>query len=235
MRPSADAKRIRLAFELDPGLGPVVADPERLQQVMWNLLSNAIKFTPAGGDVVVEAHRRGSRAEICVRDTGQGIAPDFLPYVFEAFRQQDASSSRRHGGLGLGLAIVRHLVELHGGRVRAESDGLDRGAIFTFDLPLAPADVGVSAPDHAAADSGRATGALDGIRILLVEDEPDSREMLAELFRTLGAEVYEAATACEGYRLLSHRPDVLVSDIEMPDEDGYSLLRRVRELPPAMG
>jgi signal transduction histidine kinase/ActR/RegA family two-component response regulator len=226
--PALAAKQIVFESQLDADAGVVIADPDRLQQIVWNLLSNAIKFTPEGGSVKLHLRRSDSQVEIVVTDSGSGISPDFLPYVFERFRQGDAGSRRRYGGLGLGLAIVRHLVELHGGTVMAESAGENLGATFRVTLPVRPAraDAGAAhAPLHGARPR---TGArLDGARILIVDDEADARELFASILEGSGASVITASSAEEAMDALrATRIDVLVSDIEMPGEDGYSLLQR---------
>ena len=203
----------------------VSGDPGRLQQVVWNLLSNAIKFTPRGGRVEIRLRRVDSEVELTVSDTGIGIAADFLPYVFESFRQADASITRNHSGLGLGLAIVRQLVELHGGTVRADSPGLDMGATFTFRLPA----IGVVSGGGEEPEVLVSGANLEGIRVLAVDDEPDSREFLAFVLAEYGADVRAAASAAEAVEAaVDFVPDVLVSDIGMPDEDGYLLLARLR-------
>jgi signal transduction histidine kinase/DNA-binding response OmpR family regulator len=253
VRPAADAKEIRLQLLLDPNAGPVSGDPQRLQQVVWNLLSNAVKFTPKGGCVQVRLERVNSHVEIAVSDTGDGIEADFLAHVFERFRQADGSYTRAHGGMGLGLAIVRHIVELHGGTVKAESEGTGRGATFTVTLPLLIVqDTGrfrpdarerekTVAPPPASLDAPLPAGfevppRLDGLRLLLVEDEREALEMARLMLEECGAEVSAATSAAEGLRLLrEQRPDVLVSDIEMPGEDGYALVGRVRSLPAREG
>jgi PAS domain S-box-containing protein len=242
VRPAAEAKGVRLTKSLDVGALALSGDPARLQQVVWNLLSNAIKFTPRGGRVEIAFARADSNAEIVVSDTGQGIKPEFLPYVFDRFRQADSSTTRRHGGLGLGLAIVRHLVELHGGTVRAESEGEGRGSTFVVTLPLAPARRGeedeAAVPQQAQAGAAARESAdeLRGLKILVVDDEEDTRDFLRAALGGCGAEVLTAATAREAARLAAgSRPDVLISDIGMPDEDGFELIRRVRELPAESG
>ena len=246
IRPAAEAKQIQLRRVLDPFAGPVTGDPARLQQVVWNLLSNAVKFTPKGGQAEVRLERVNSHVEILVADTGAGIAPDFLPHVFDRFRQLDASTTRRHGGLGLGLAIVRHLVELHGGTVRAKSPGDGQGSTFIVALPLSVAHLtpGEGVRIHprtdelAQADPCRDDPALDlkGIRVLVVDDEPDARETLQQILEHCNAEVRTVSSAAEAMKLLeSWRPDVLLSDIGMPGEDGYDLIRRVRQLPAERG
>jgi signal transduction histidine kinase/ActR/RegA family two-component response regulator len=238
--PAADAKSIRMQTVLDPAAGTVAGDPDRLQQVVWNLLSNAIKFTPRGGRVQLRLERVDSRVELTVADTGRGIAPEFLPYVFDRFRQAEAASSRAHGGLGLGLAIVRHLVELHGGVVRAASEGTDRGATFTVSLPIAPMRASPSeARVHPTARTRvpfeRAPN-LDGVRVLVVDDEPDTRNLLARVLQQCGAIVGTAASAAEALAAFeAGPPDVLVTDIGMPGEDGYALIRKIRARAPEHG
>jgi signal transduction histidine kinase/ActR/RegA family two-component response regulator len=236
VRQAADAKNIRLGTEFDEKVDLVTGDPDRLQQVVWNLLSNAIKFTPKGGNVGVSVGREGSDVCIRVSDTGQGIPAAFLPHVFERFRQFDGSTTREQGGLGLGLAIVRHLVEQHGGRVSAESGGEQRGSTFTISLPVAAVNARPEAGEgveqqssHGASDAGSA--ALGGVRVLVVDDQPDARELLALVLGQAGAEVLTAATAAGALEVLE-RDDVgvLVSDVGMPGDDGYSLVGRVRAM-----
>jgi signal transduction histidine kinase len=238
VRPTVEAKGLHVQTELDPAAGAVLGDAGRLQQVVWNLLSNAAKFTPVGGGVEVRLRRDGAHAELSVRDTGQGIAPEFLPFVFDRFRQADSSSQRAHGGLGLGLAIVRHLVELHGGAVAAASAGPGRGATFTVRLPLAAPDpsAATAPPDPAGLARGEAGGALRGLRVLVVDDQPSILDLIEELLAAEGATVRSCSTAREALALArGWRPDVLVSDIAMPAEDGYWLIERVRALPPDAG
>jgi CheY-like chemotaxis protein len=202
---------------------------------VWNLLSNAIKFTPREGRVHVDLERHASEVEIRVRDTGVGISPEFLPFVFDRFRQQESTSRRPYGGLGLGLAIARHLVELHGGTVKADSPGPDQGATFTITLPLAPsAD---APPEHVAARAlASELPSIAGVRALVVDDELSARQIATAILRRAGAEVVTAASVEEAMQMLGTlRPDVLVSDIEMPGEDGYSLIQRVRRLDAAAG
>jgi signal transduction histidine kinase/ActR/RegA family two-component response regulator len=236
VRPAALAKSVRIEPLLDPSAGPVTGDPARLQQVVWNLLMNAIKFTPKGGRVQLRLQRVSSRVEIVVSDTGVGIAPDVLPHVFERFRQADSSSTRSHGGLGLGLALARHLVELHGGTVVAHSEGVGRGATFVVTLPVAIVDVpaGLVArahpPSPSAADLSSVVR-LDGVRVLLADDDEEAVSLADAILTHAGAELRTCLGAGEALDLLRRwRPDVLVSDIEMPGEDGYSLIRRVRAL-----
>jgi PAS domain S-box-containing protein len=235
IRPAAEAKGVYLSTLLAPDAGVVSADPDRLQQVLWNLLSNSVKFTPRGGRVEVELRREGAHAVLRVSDTGQGIAPEFLPHVFERFRQADMGTTRTHGGLGLGLAIVRHLAELHGGTVEAESAGEGRGATFRLRLPLK------SSPQAEDRDEPRVkttnaspaaprSDALAGKRVLLVEDEPDTRDMLKAVLEAEGAAVTAVGTASEAWEALEAAGcDIIVSDIGMPEEDGYSFVARVRE------
>ena len=230
---AADAKGILLATNLDPYLGPVSADPDRLQQVVWNLLTNAIKFTPTGGRVDIRLERADSLARITVSDTGKGIRPDLLPFVFDRFRQEETSIGRRHG-LGLGLAIVRHIVELHGGVARAESPGENRGATFTVDLPLTATRVGGLEPEPARRPLDREIvrpAVLKGLRVLVVDDEADARELMRIVLRSSGAEVMSAASAEEAFEHVEQwHPDILVSDIGLPDVDGYALIQKLRTL-----
>jgi PAS domain S-box-containing protein len=227
MRPLIDAKRLDLRVRGDCG-GTVVGDAHRLQQVVWNLLSNAVKFTPAGGRVELAMERDASQCTITVSDTGAGIAPDFLPLVFERFRQEESGSARRFGGLGLGLTIVRHLVEMHGGSVDAHSDGPGRGATFTVRLPLAGERVVRAVARDAA--GGTPGPRLDGVRVLHVDDDPDARGFVSEVLRRAGADVRMADSADEVLAVLEKfEADVLIADLEMPGEDGFALLRRVRE------
>jgi PAS domain S-box-containing protein len=231
---AADAKGIRLEASLDPALGPVSADPSRLQQVVWNLLTNAIKFTPAGGRVDIRLERRDSMARITVSDTGQGIRRELLPFVFDRFRQGETSIGRRYGGLGLGLAIVRHIVELHGGDVDAVSAGEGRGATFTVDLPLTAAQADTVLPEPVRRRLDReAVGrpvALDGLRVLIVDDEADARELMRMVLRSAGADVMAAACAEEAFEQVERwHPDILVSDIGLPGDDGYMLIQKLRE------
>ncbi len=242
VRPAAEAKGVRLQKIMDTGTVSISGDPVRLQQVVWNLLSNAVKFTRRGGKVQVRMERVNSHVEIAVSDTGVGISPEFLPHVFDRFRQADMGTTRRHGGMGLGLAIVRHLVELHGGSVRAESAGEGQGATFTVLLPVAPVyqTAVEGARVHPAArdtmPSFDCAERLDGLRVLVVDDEPDTRELLKAGLGQCGAEVTTAGSAAEALAAISRRaPDLLISDIGMPDEDGYELIRRVRELPADSG
>jgi PAS domain S-box-containing protein len=237
--PSARNKGIDLRTVLDPLAGPISGDPSRLQQVVWNLLTNAIKFTPRGGKIQVLLERVNSHVEINVCDTGEGISPDFLPHVFERFRQADASMTRKHRGLGLGLAIVKQLVELHGGTVRAKSAGEGHGATFTITLPVMavrheePREHPASARPVAPA---RNMVSLAGLRILVVDDEPDARELLKRLLGNCDAEVLLADDAARGTDMLrQRRPDVLISDIGMPGKDGYEFIREVRGLSPDEG
>jgi CheY-like chemotaxis protein len=236
VRPAAEAKGVRLQRIMDTGVVTVSGDPVRLQQVVWNLLSNAIKFTPKGGRVQIRLERVNSHIEIGVSDTGPGIAPEFLPFVFDRFRQADGRTTRQHGGLGLGLSIVRHLVELHGGTVRAESEGEGHGATFTVLLPVAPVyqSVGVVERVHPAARDTlplyECPDRLDGLRILVVDDEPDTRELLKAGLGQCGAVVTVVGSAAEALETIAGEvPDLLISDIGMPGEDGYSLIGRVRE------
>ena len=237
---AADAKQIRIQLVLDSHAGPVSGDSDRLQQVFWNLISNAIKFTPRGGRVYVRLSRPNSHVELVVKDTGIGIRPEFLPFVFERFRQADSSTTRTYGGLGLGLAIVRHIVELHGGTVEATSPGEGLGATFTIGLPLAPLaarSVPAESTDRLfPAAASPPSSPLDGIRVLVVDDDEDSRDLLEHALTQHGAAVVTAGSAAEAVAAIERAvPDVVVSDIEMPGEDGYALIRRIRGLPPTRG
>jgi signal transduction histidine kinase len=233
LTPTAHARGVRVEVALAP-LPPLLGDPARLQQVVWNLLSNAIKFTASGQCVRVSARVDGAHVSLRVTDEGLGIEPAFLPYVFDRFRQQDGSITRRHGGLGLGLAIVRQLVELHGGEVDAHSDGPGRGASFEIRLPV-PEDALVAAPRRTAAPTATATSrVLDGVRVLLVEDHADMREAMTAMLAAAGAQVRGTANAGDALAAFAERtPDVLVSDIGLPDIDGYALLQQLRATQPA--
>jgi PAS domain S-box-containing protein len=241
VRPAASAKGVQLQAVFDPGVGAVSGDPDRLQQVVWNLLSNAVKFTPQGGGVQVRLGRVGAQVEVAVSDTGQGIAAEFLPHVFDRFRQADMGTTRRHGGLGLGLSIVRHLVELHGGTVEAESPGAGSGTTFRVTLP-ASAGPDAEVPTAVAAVSEHNVPppsllpSLEGVRVLAVDDEPYGRKLIKEVLGRCGAEVVAASSAGEAYELIqTWRPHVLLSDIGMPGADGYVLINRVRALPEELG
>jgi CheY-like chemotaxis protein/two-component sensor histidine kinase len=243
VKPAAEAKGIRLEHHLDSLSERVMGDPNRLQQVMSNLLSNAIKFTPRAGQVKVSLLHEGTHAQITVSDTGIGIDPAFVPHIFERFRQADASTTRRYGGLGLGLAIVRHLVELLGGTVEVASAGKDQGASFTVKLPLSmrQSEIVAGAPPPAIGCRGSwASGDdpvdLTGVRVLVVDDEPDARELIGRILAEHHMEVRTAGSAAEALAAFDEGwPMVLVSDISMPEEDGYALIRRVRRLPQERG
>jgi len=230
VRPGAEAKNLELVKRIDAPLCTVRGDADRLQQVVWNLLSNAVRFTPQGGRIEVSLRDVDNEAEIRVTDTGIGLPPDFVPHAFDRFRQADSSMTRAHGGLGLGLSIVRHLVELHGGTVRAESAGERQGSSFTVRLPI-HADVRITTR---SADSDRPDAppmALQGTRVLIVDDDPDTRELLRTILEDAGATVATTASAGETRAMIGRqRPDLLIADIGMPNEDGYSLMRSVRAL-----
>lgn len=242
VKPAAEAKGVRVQKVVDTGAIAIPGDPVRLQQVVWNLLSNAIKFTPRGGRVQIRSERVNSHLEIVVSDTGQGIPADFLPHVFDRFRQADQKTSRQHGGMGLGLAIVRHLVEMHGGSVNANSDGEGKGATFRVMLPITPVyqvDSSGSRVHPAARDllpPNDITDRLDGLRILVVDDEPDTRELLKQGLEYCGATIVVAGSTDEALDMIKMSvPDILISDIGMPVSDGYDLIKQVRGLPAARG
>jgi len=242
LRPAADGKNIAIEARIPIDLGEIVGDPDRLQQVVWNLLSNAIKFTPSHGRVKVEVDRSADRVGVRVIDDGKGIDPTFLPYVFERFRQADSSTTRSHGGLGLGLTIVRHLVELHGGSVQAESEGEGKGATFTVALPIRaampPSQLQPRARNGDSAPTSAAKRIPDfyGLRILAVDDEPDARELINAILAQTRAHIEIAEGARQAIALIDRQPpDILVSDIGMPEEDGYALIREVRRRTPDRG
>jgi CheY-like chemotaxis protein len=234
VQPDADAKRIALVVDEDGSIGPIRADPTRLQQIVWNLLSNAIKFTPEGGSVHLRLRQIGTRAELMLTDTGQGIAPDFLPAIFAPFRQGDASITRSHGGLGLGLSIVKHLVEAHEGTVTARSGGEGLGATFIVQIPAGhtfddPSELLRPHVSSAQENRNEPSASLAGISVLIVDDDDESREVVAMQLEYSEASVLTARSAAEAYDLLLRKHvDVLLADIAMPDEDGYSLVRRMR-------
>jgi CheY-like chemotaxis protein len=210
----------------------VLGDANRLQQVVWNLLSNAIKFTPSRGRVEIKLERLNNNTQIIVRDTGKGIVPEFLPHVFDYFRQENSSTTRVFGGLGLGLAIVRHLVELHGGNVTASSAGVDQGATFTVTLPL----MNVASSESEDLGLPRDEPNLEGIRVLVVDDEQDTLELIVFILEQYGASVQAATSATEALNILVNvQPDVLLSDIGMPEMDGYMFIHQIRSLCPEQG
>jgi signal transduction histidine kinase/CheY-like chemotaxis protein len=241
IRPAADAKTIRLQTMLDPAGGPISGDADRLQQIVWNLLTNAVKFTPKGGRIQIKVQRIDSHVEIVVSDSGVGISKEFLPYVFDRFRQADASITRTHGGLGLGLSIVHQLVDLHGGSVAVQSEGEGKGATFTITLPF----IGVISQNEAESVhptqseeilSFDGLPSLQGLKVLVVDDEADTRELIGEVLKECGSEVIITRSAAEAFAALEqHKPDILISDLGMPDEDGYSLIEKIRALPSERG
>lgn len=244
-RPAAEAKEIRLQAVLDSGCGLILGDPERLQQVVWNLLANAVKFTPKQGRVQVQLQRVNSHVEMTISDTGPGIDEDLLPFIFDRFRQGDSTSTRKHGGLGLGLAIVRNLVELHGGTVEAGNRAEGAGAVFTVRLPIlvtrrrtGPLVVGQGSAlsTWGVTVDFVSTGMLKGLKVLVVDDEPDAREVLGLLLQDQEAEIMTCASSAEALKALAEfQPDILLSDIGMEEEDGYTLIERVRALEPEHG
>jgi len=234
VRAAAHAKGIALERTVEP-MPLILGDPARLQQVVWNLVSNAVKFTPAGGRVAVRLERLVSQVKVVIADTGQGIERAMLPYVFDRFWQADAGSTRRHGGLGLGLAIVRHLTEAHDGAVAAESEGPGKGATFTVTLPIRMPGPVLGLPEAPAAASP-ALPRLDGLQVLVVDDEAEIRKLLTAILEQCGADVAAVASTAEALHVLrSRRPDVVVSDIAMPEADGFDLIRALRALPPEAG
>ena len=230
---AAAARGIRLETDFEPGLPRVRVDPHRMQQVLWNLLSNAIKFTNGGGVVRVALRHVGPNIDVSVSDTGQGIAPAFLPHVFERFRQADSSNTRHHAGLGLGLAIVKELVEMHGGRVRASSAGVGQGATFIVSLPMAIEEEGAVRVGTTPFPAVRVPeGALAGVHLMVVDDESDARLLIEDILRNAGARVVSAASTREAMlKFAQEQPDLLLSDIGMPGENGYDLVKQVRALP----
>jgi PAS domain S-box-containing protein len=238
VRPSVEAKQLRLQIVMEPWVGPFEGDPERMKQIVWNLLSNAVKFTPPGGLIEIRLEKMENKALLIISDTGQGIEPEFLPYVFDRFRQADSSAKRQHGGLGLGLAIVKSLVEMHGGAIYAYSEGKGHGCDFMVTLPLSAPSAADTAKDLWAPDGTvrelRGGGSLRGVRLLVVDDERDTREILAVMLGRFGAEVRTAGSTAEGMKVLLDRqtwqPDLVVSDIGMPGEDGYVFIHKIRAL-----
>jgi signal transduction histidine kinase/CheY-like chemotaxis protein len=236
VRPASDAKGIRLTYTRDPIVGSISGDSARLQQIAWNLLSNAVKFTPERGRIEVRLEQKDGHVQLTVSDNGQGINPEFLPRVFDRFRQADSSTTRDYGGLGLGLAIVRHLVELHGGTVRAESAGESKGASFCVTFPLIAERIDSAVLNQSGEYSQMDRNSLNGLRVLVVDDEPDARQIITTLIQRTGAEVMACESAHEALEALEKwHPDVLMSDIGMPGEDGYSLINKVRSLPADRG
>lgn len=242
IRPAAEAKSIRLQTMLDPAAGPISGDADRLQQVVWNLLTNAVKFTPKGGRIQVKVQRVDSHVEIVVTDSGVGVSKEFLPYVFDRFRQADASTARTQGGLGLGLSIVHQLVDLHGGSVSVQSEGEGKGATFTISLPFVGVVSGEKETESAIATQNDEFISLDGLpslrglKVLVVDDEADTRELIREVLKECGSEVILSRSAAEALEAIEqHKPDILISDLGMPDEDGYSLITKIRALPSERG
>ena len=241
IRPAADARNIHLQIALDPLFSPISGDPDRIKQIIWNLLSNAIKFTPAGGRVGVRLERIHSHIEITISDTGQGIDAELLLHVFDRFRQADSSITRRHGGLGLGLSIVRQLVEMHGGTVTAASPGAGEGTVFKIILPMLSvhhelSDVDKMPPMIPVNTATEREPSLNGLRVLIVDDEPDARELVAAVLTGSGGEVISVGSAGEALAKMAQQQfDVLISDIGMPEMDGYALISKVRQLPAERG
>jgi CheY-like chemotaxis protein len=248
VRPAIEASRLRLQLVIEPWVGSCVGDPDRLKQALLNLLNNAVKFTPEGGLIEVRLEKLESKALLIVSDTGQGIDPNFLPYIFDRFRQADSSIKRSRGGLGLGLAIVKYIIEAHNGAIYAYSRGPGQGSDFMITIPLAEVSQGglddfwqfggaeTSEPPAEAQAARRHNKSLQGVRALVVDDERDAREVLCVILNSFGADARGVSSAAEGFDVLREwRPDVLVSDIGMPVEDGYDLIKRVRALPAEEG
>lgn len=236
--PTIENKEIKLRTYFDSNIKQIMGNDDRLKQIFWNILSNAVKFTPPHGQIDVYASVNGANVEIEISDSGEGIEPDFLPFIFERFRQADSSYTRKVGGLGLGLAIVRHLVEMHGGEVSVKSEGNNRGTTFTVTLPISDSQLTAAGNSSAGTtDFSEADGQLPlGTRILLVEDNEDSREMLKVLFAQYDLNITAVGTAAEALESVRQAPpDLLISDIGMPGEDGYALIRKIRQLPPEKG
>jgi len=241
IRPAAEAKSIHLQTMLDPAAGPISGDADRLQQIVWNLLTNAVKFTPKGGRIQLKVQRIDSHVDIVVSDSGVGISKDFLPYVFDRFRQADASTTRIHGGLGLGLSIVHQLVDLHGGSASVQSEGEGKGATFTITLPFVAVisqteEESVHPTQSEEILSLDGLPSLEGLKVLVVDDEADTRDLIGEVLKECGSDVIITRSAAEALEALEqHKPDILISDLGMPDEDGYSLIEKIRALPSERG
>jgi CheY-like chemotaxis protein len=236
VKPAADARRVRMTVHSPRGVALVSGDPSRLQQIVWNLLSNSIKFSAAGGEVHVRLEQDGDDAVLRVRDTGIGIDPGFLPYVFERFRQESSDVTRAHAGLGLGLSLVRHLVELHGGSVTGDSEGKDKGAAFTVRLPLLGARAGTPSADLPAdaisTEAPQWSTPLQGLTVLLVDDDEDARELFATVFSQAGARVTTAGSVREAMAMVEVTlPDIVLTDIAMPQATGFDLLNEMRSDP----
>lgn len=241
VQPAADAKDIRLQKIIDPDAGLVSGDPARLQQIIWNLLNNAVKFTPKGGRVQIFLERKNSQVEIIISDSGIGVTPEFLPYLFERFTQSDSSTTRIYGGLGLGLAIVRHLVELHGGSVKATSSGVDEGSVFTVTLPVQAGSVSHQEERSLPAETFSEEKEdelirLDNVIVLAIDDEPDALSLIETILSMVGAHVFTALSAADAFQILkNNKPDIILCDLGMPVEDGYTFLRKVRKFSIAEG
>jgi CheY-like chemotaxis protein/two-component sensor histidine kinase len=240
LRLAADAKSVRIVANLDDNAGPIMGDPHRLQQVVWNLLSNALKFTAKGGRVQLTVERVDSSLRLRVTDNGRGIDPDFLPHVFERFQQANGATTRTYGGLGLGLAICRHIVELHGGQIEAQSKGEGHGATFTVLLPVSPIRQTQGTRSRlsslASAPTFEIRPELENLRVLVVDDEEDARELVVAILQASGSIVSTAGSAAEAMeKLRTENPQILISDVGMPGEDGYELMRKIRALDPEDG
>jgi CheY-like chemotaxis protein/anti-sigma regulatory factor (Ser/Thr protein kinase) len=226
---TADAKEITISTVLAPALGSIVADPTRIQQVIWNLLANAVKFTPRKGSVQVSARRSASHLQISVTDSGEGIDSQFLPHIFEPFRQAESPQTRVHGGLGLGLSIVRYIVEAHGGTISAESEGRGKGATFTVTLPLRAIAAGTTPVKNSLGETFMHRDRLRDVEIVMVDDDVESRKMVTAVLRAAGANVLPLDSASSGLDVIDqHRPDLVITDIAMPEMDGYAFSRQLR-------
>jgi CheY-like chemotaxis protein/anti-sigma regulatory factor (Ser/Thr protein kinase) len=240
VRPGAEAKGIKISTSYNSTIDTITCDPQRLQQMIWNLLTNAVKFTPQNGSVEIKLEQTEGKVQIVVTDSGQGISPDFLPFVFDRFRQADSSSTRTHGGLGLGLAIVRHLTELHGGSVKVTSEGRGKGAAFTITLPVslvvAPPKESVRGDANGHHQKEDFNPELSGVRVLIVDDDADTCEMLRFVLNHWGAEAQASNSVAEAFDSIAEwQPDILLSDINMPGEDGYALISKLRASSPEQG
>jgi CheY-like chemotaxis protein/two-component sensor histidine kinase len=232
VRPASEAKELEIAVDADAAVGPISGDPDRLQQIVWNLLTNSVKFTNKGGRIEVTLRSEGSDAVLCVKDTGIGMSPELMPHIFERFRQGASSASRTHGGLGIGLALVRHLVEMHGGTVEAHSDGEGRGSMFTIRMPMLGTRAVADKPALSTIDASSSShGSLAGVSIVVVDDDKDARDLISTTLAHAGANVLPVGSMAEALTVLrSATPQAVVSDIAMPHGTGYELIREIRQI-----